>query len=461
MGVFFLFAFTIQAQTVVMETGKVSVDHNVKHVTLNNTFQDPIVIAASISYNGGDAAAVHIYNVTTTGFDIHLDEALGLDNWHVIETVHYLVVEKGVHTFASGVVMEAGVISSSNMGFKNVQLQHNFTSTPAVFTQLQSNNSSTRFVKTRHYLVGNSNNQLKVKLEKSQSVNSGSLSSSEDIAYLAMDYGVSNVNGVLFEVGNVTTNHTFKQQNFTQTLSNSVHFVASISTFNGPDPAEVRWRNLTSNSVQVFLQEDKSSTSSTTHTNEKIDYMVIDDNGSAAILPIELLSFNHEVINQQQVQLNWLTASEVNNSHFTIEKSKDARVWREVDRVEGAGNSNSPLSYSTVDENPWNGISYYRLKQTDYNGDFTYSEVIPVELNIQEVATIQLYPNPAISTLYIESDESTLNNTMILNAAGQDVSNKINIQGNFNGVQVMDVSNLSPGIYYIKSNTTSKAFYKN
>ncbi len=94
-------------------------------------------------------------------------------------------------------------------------------------------------------------------------------------------------------------------------------------------------------------------------------------------LPIELISFKGEPYNDYNL-LKWITASETNNDYFTIERSFDAIDFQVVGRVDGAGNSTSNLSYSLTDMKPYAGVTYYRLKQTDYNGDFTISDMITV-----------------------------------------------------------------------------------
>ena len=109
-------------------------------------------------------------------------------------------------------------------------------------------------------------------------------------------------------------------------------------------------------------------------------------------LPIELISFNASLV-VGQVQLSWATAAELNNDFFTIERSADAEKFEEVIRIKGRGTFNSKTNYSTVDESPLSGLSYYRLKQTDFDGKFTYSEVRLIE-NTYVGALLKLYPNP-------------------------------------------------------------------
>ena len=93
-------------------------------------------------------------------------------------------------------------------------------------------------------------------------------------------------------------------------------------------------------------------------------------------LPIELISFTGEEIDDYNF-LKWITASEINNDFFTIEKSLDGINFEPLNNIDGAGNSTSILHYSLTDNLPYE-ITYYRLRQTDFNGIFKDSEIIAV-----------------------------------------------------------------------------------
>ena len=97
-----------------------------------------------------------------------------------------------------------------------------------------------------------------------------------------------------------------------------------------------------------------------------------------APLPIELLHFN-VTSEKDHVLIDWATAAEINNDFFTIERSIDGYTWSVLGYVEGAGNSNHTRYYGFKDENPVNGVSYYRLKQTDYDGQYEYFEPVAVQ----------------------------------------------------------------------------------
>ena len=104
-------------------------------------------------------------------------------------------------------------------------------------------------------------------------------------------------------------------------------------------------------------------------------------------LPIELLSFT-ATPNDVEVELEWVTASEINNDFFTVEKSLDLNSWNKVLVKDGAGNSNFTKTYTDIDKNPFSGLSYYRLKQTDFNGTFAYSEPVAVYFSRKSIVSL-------------------------------------------------------------------------
>jgi len=94
-------------------------------------------------------------------------------------------------------------------------------------------------------------------------------------------------------------------------------------------------------------------------------------------LPVSLLFFE-ALANDNHVKTRWATASETNNDYFTVERSADAIDFQPVGIVDGSGQSNALIQYAFTDAEPLPGLSYYRLKQTDFDGSATYSEIKPV-----------------------------------------------------------------------------------
>tara|TARA_B100000809_G_C14947883_1_gene462801 strand:- start:36 stop:836 length:801 start_codon:yes stop_codon:yes gene_type:complete len=173
-----------------------------------------------------------------------------------------------------------------------------------------------------------------------------------------------------------------------------------------------------------------------------------------ATLPIELIDFDAKAIVNDYVKLDWQTASESQNDFFTIERSKNGIIWEEINRITGAENSSTLLNYSIMDYNPHTGLSYYRLKQTDFDGEFEYSLVRSV--NITTDNNINIFPNPASNQITITGKQIAFEEINFYNTLGQNVT-ALTQQSIKNGGQlIIDLSRLSQGMYYIK--TKNKVF---
>lgn len=177
-------------------------------------------------------------------------------------------------------------------------------------------------------------------------------------------------------------------------------------------------------------------------------------------LPVELLSFDAELMDNQHVKLNWQTASEINNDFFTIERSSNGNNWQEVNKIKGAGNSSSRLRYSEIDYNPYNGLSFYRLKQTDFDGQFEYSKIISTHIKNNEKSQVKIYPNPSNNQIIIEGSPSELEEIEIYNSLGQNMTLLTNPISTSGSQSVIDMSNLNTGFYYLKTKTTTNKLYK-
>ena len=111
------------------------------------------------------------------------------------------------------------------------------------------------------------------------------------------------------------------------------------------------------------------------------------------LLPVTWLAFEAKNINEQrEVLCEWITASEQNNDFFTVERSLDGQVWIELGAVAGSGNTSEPTNYQFVDRSPAPGVSYYRVRQTDFDGQFDYSDVRAVERSAS--SPLEAFPNP-------------------------------------------------------------------
>lgn len=165
---------------------------------------------------------------------------------------------------------------------------------------------------------------------------------------------------------------------------------------------------------------------------------------SAIVLDVELSNFSAKKIDNNVV-LNWSTSSEINNARFEIEKSANGKEFEVIGRVEGKGNSSEVIDYRFVDKNPFSGINYYRLKQMDFDGSSTYSDVVSIIFN--ENIEAKIYPNPLINQLKLTIDKQLFGTIRITNINGQIVYTQQQIIDNTTEI---DLSNLLNGMYYVE-----------
>lgn len=255
------------------------------------------------------------------------------------------------------------------------------------------------------------------------------------------------------------------------------------TNFNGTFSLDIKLNTLplVPSDLRILVDDDGSFTNATLHNptitvsgnivtisgistteipSNTTRYLTIVSMNSTTPLPVELLDFNTIFLNNNRVKLNWRTASEINNDFFTIERSTDGIDWEELAIVDGAGNSSTLLTYQTIDSNPFSGTSYYRLKQTDFDGKFEYSEIRSVNIKEFGDTQVHIYPNPAENLITIVGSLNELEDVTIYNTLGQNVT-LLAQQIEKNETQLtIDLSKLNSGSYYIKTRTTANKVYK-
>ena len=187
--------------------------------------------------------------------------------------------------------------------------------------------------------------------------------------------------------------------------------------------------------------------------------------GNVSPLPIELLSFSAQLNNGRTVGLKWVTATEINNDYFTVERSQNLIDFETVLIRDGAGNSNEQLYYEDVDPYPYPGISYYRLKQTDYDGSYSYSAPISIQIDGKNPFKTQIYPVPSMANnvhLSITGIQGTSVYIHITDQSGKHVA-ALNIPTNNANTLLYKLPEmaLSSGVYFMSvTDGTEENFLK-
>jgi hypothetical protein len=171
----------------------------------------------------------------------------------------------------------------------------------------------------------------------------------------------------------------------------------------------------------------------------------------ASPLYIDLLYFTGQE-NSGAVVLEWLTVSEQDNDYFTIEKSKDGRFFSPIGQVKSLGTTTEKQTYNFVDKTPYEGLNYYRLKNTSLSGEVDYSSVINVLFELKTPTTVSFYPNPVTTLLNVEVssnyDEPSLH-LQLFDITGRIVlSQQLDMADTF--THSVAVNHLAKGTYVVK-----------
>ena len=260
-------------------------------VNLNRTFINPVVVAKPLTYKGADPSIVRIRNVTTTSFEIKVQEWEYKDGAHTTETMPYLVMEKGTHTLVGGLKVEAGTQSlndeyvtrscgSSSSNSRSVSFTAGFSATPVVLASVVTEADPVA-VNARAWSISTSGFKLALQQEENQ----GS-PGTETVAYIAIEPGVvdDTTNGFLLKagistgIGNDGTGGSDKKTVSYSTgtaFAGAPVFLAGIQTMNDADTAVLRTSSVGATSAKIILEEEKSCGSEVAHSNEDIGYIAL------------------------------------------------------------------------------------------------------------------------------------------------------------------------------------------
>jgi hypothetical protein len=189
------------------------------------------------------------------------------------------------------------------------------------------------------------------------------------------------------------------------------------------------------------------------------NFYLASTNSAATPLPIELAWFRAQV-DGDEVITSWKTAQEKNNHYFTVEKTIDFEAFYEVGRIDGKGTSAEEASYSLIDDSPFMGRSYYRLRQTDFDGVFTVSNPVAIEYSGPSSPFLKAYPNPFAGEKIILEVKGIKDLHVVpvnlYNQQGKKIM-ELRIDEDGAGVfkkEIVFPDNLPAGLYFLKAGNT-------
>lgn len=176
-------------------------------------------------------------------------------------------------------------------------------------------------------------------------------------------------------------------------------------------------------------------------------------------LPVELINFSGERVNDIEIALSWTTASETNNNYFEVQRLVDGE-FQTIGIVDGSGNSNEEICYEYVDYNVNSNVQYYRLKQVDFDGAFEYSNVIRVNEVLNTKENITIYPNPVKDELNITLDfKGVILKLILIDISGKESLVGFDLLCDGDTKLKIPIYKIENGIYMLKFMTTDGDFY--
>lgn len=161
-------------------------------------------------------------------------------------------------------------------------------------------------------------------------------------------------------------------------------------------------------------------------------------------LPVVLVDFDAQLNDNRHIEITWKTESEQDCDYFTVEKSKDGINWQQLQIKQGAGTSAENHSYVVFDDHPMQGVNYYQLKQTDFNGQIFNYGIRTVVLNQEE--EFSFFPNPASSQLVLSYNDNYTHEVELVDLQGRVVKNLL-VKGSIS----IAVNEFSPGVYFLRT----------
>ena len=393
-------------------------------MTLNRSFDEPVVIAGAISYANRTPAVIRVRNVNHNSFEVRVQEWDYLDGQHATEQVNYIVVESGTHDLADGARVEAGRFNANAVSsFAAIEFGQAFNTVPVVLTTINSVNEGDAVVMR---LKNITTTGFDYRIQEQES--NAKQHAPETAGYIAWEPSAGSMDGFMFEIGRTSNSvtHQFQSMPFDVPFTSPPVFLAGMQTTDGSDTAAVRWQSKQATGVEVKVEEEQSRDTETKHTTEAIGYMVFeaenqtkDDTNPTDGLVREAEDFDLPVGGDFEVGFDSAASggayvyfpngtgtrfsgpdeSQKFNYTFYVPKAGKYRIKGAVH----AANGNDDSFWIRVNDiSPTGGYLWDVLQNTSYQQDYVNDRngADPVEVSLEE--------GPNTVTVYLREDGTRL-----------------------------------------------------
>ncbi|WP_457575203.1 PKD domain-containing protein [Desulfomarina sp.] len=366
-----------------IEMGEVAVNSDWATVNLSSSFRNPVVVAGPPSSFDSEPCVVRLQNISTTGFEIRLEEWDYLDGRHPEENVSYMVMEKGHFILPDGTQVEAGTFAgktdSASNGFKEP-----FNSSPVVFTSIVSDNEEDTVAGRLRNITKNGFDYYFHEQEKNTN---GHII--ETVNYIAWEQGTGESDNFIFEaqVTSDSVSHVPYDIIYHTTYNSPPFLFANMQTANGTDTAALRVENQNANSVSVHVEEEQSKDDEISHSPESVGYLAVGTKGQGDIdRNMRLFTFQWEYdlggqdINEFRIYLNGNFLCSTDNPADRILSCTASLLSAEMEfsvtAVQSNGEETAPSTVLRFDPTEFPQLAPTRLATFTWDFDRTYEDII-------------------------------------------------------------------------------------
>jgi len=310
--------------------------------------------------------------------------------------------------------------------------------------------ASTLTVQAQLY-IGSDANSLVIKAGETLNYDGQSLTPSADFTLLNTTLTKTDANTISPAPTGTYITRYFSFSNTTPAFSGTIRFSYSGASLNGLTAGSLQLNIRTASAWTAVSGTDVgagggSYVEATSVSSTGLNTLTLASNTGA--LPVTWLRFVGEK-NKGAVLLSWSTASEQNTKDFLIQHSTNGSGWITVGSTKAAGNTTTRTDYSFIHHTPLPGYNYYRLIQRDRDSQFSYSKVVTVLMQKNDIE-LKVFPNPVLDGK-LNVLLKDVSHIRIFNAAGRQVFSQFFVPG----LQTLDVSHLANGVYILKANAES------
>ena len=251
--------------------GRININHNWKTISFGKSFKNPVIILSDPTLKGRDPVTTRIRNITSTSCQIRLQEPNYKDGKHIMETISYIIGEKGRYTIGNKKI-EFGLETGVGRKFKKISFSSPFLSTPSIFTQVQTgNNSDWILTRTRYF----NRRVFQVKLQKEEK-RLRTRYKNETIGWMAVTQGVNNDGSSKFETKIIpNVSHKNKTINYQSSFSSNPFLITKVMSYLGGDPCNIRILDNSRKDFTIKVYEEQSRNKEMKHIPEVISYFAV------------------------------------------------------------------------------------------------------------------------------------------------------------------------------------------